>query len=178
MLCLIKSASNTSHLYPGMPRLRMQIPWNAGPCRVIGTKNSSFYPLFSSSYPLVLINSPICFEELAESSLEETVYCQAMCGNNIHKECFNQWARSKRREGVQVTCGSPLLIILEGSYSLVYCRCAWEDGPTNNKRKDIDDGEGSGDERYVNLGKLVGLSSVRGITYVPVCLSSLTWGRE
>ena len=53
--------------------------------------------------------SPICFEDLGESSLHDTVFCKAMCGNNIHKECFNQWARSKRQEHVEVTCGtSPL----------------------------------------------------------------------
>lgn len=51
--------------------------------------------------------SPICFEDLGESSLQDTVFCKAMCGNNIHKECFDQWARSKRQEGVEVTCGTP-----------------------------------------------------------------------
>jgi hypothetical protein len=49
---------------------------------------------------------PICFEDLSESSVEATVFCKAMCGNNIHKECFNQWARSKRQEMTEVTCGT------------------------------------------------------------------------
>ena len=48
---------------------------------------------------------PICFESLEEASLNETLYCKAQCGNNIHKECFSQWARNKRAEGVAVTCG-------------------------------------------------------------------------
>ena len=51
---------------------------------------------------------PICFEDLSESSLENTVFCKAQCGNNIHKECFDQWAQSKRSEGWEVTCGKSL----------------------------------------------------------------------
>ena len=136
-------------------------------------QNSSFYLPPSSSCRLVLIDSPICFEDLAEATLDETIYCQAMCGNNIHKECFNQWARSKRHEGVQVTCGTPFLMIVEGSYSLVYCRSVWGDGTSNNKG---DHDDVSGHEGYVNLGKLVGLSSVRGSPYLPVYSSSLTSG--
>ena len=52
------------------------------------------------------MSSPICFENLSESSLDETVFCVAMCGNNIHKQCFDQWARSKRHDGAAVTCGN------------------------------------------------------------------------
>ena len=137
---------------------------------------SEFYLPPSSSGGIVLIDSPICFEDLAEASVDETVYCQAMCGNNIHKECFNQWARSKRQEGVQVTCGTPFLMILRCSYSLVYCRSVWGAGTRNNKGKDIDDDDVSGDEGYVNLGKLVGLSPVRGNPYLPVYSNSLTSG--
>lgn len=34
---------------------------------------------------------PICFMEFEED--EEIVWCRAACGNNIHKGCFDQWAR-------------------------------------------------------------------------------------
>lgn len=50
---------------------------------------------------------PICFMEFDGS--EETVWCRAACGNNIHKACFDQWARTK---GYNVTCP--------------FCRTRWE----------------------------------------------------
>jgi len=53
----------------------------------------------------VLTLSPICYEDFAEATLGDTIYCKAMCGNNFHKECFNQWAKSKRQERLRVTCG-------------------------------------------------------------------------
>lgn len=36
---------------------------------------------------------PICFTEF-EPGNEEIVWCKAACGNNIHKTCFEQWAKS------------------------------------------------------------------------------------
>src|SRR6202000_2072715 len=41
---------------------------------------------------------PICFMEFEEG--EDTTWCRAACGNNIHKACFDQWAATK---GVNVT---------------------------------------------------------------------------
>jgi hypothetical protein len=83
---------------------------NARPSRVIGIQIPPNDTPVSFNYPfglfVYLTGSPICFEDLSESTLEDTVYCRAMCGNNLHKECFNQWARSKRQEVVQVTCGN------------------------------------------------------------------------
>lgn len=38
---------------------------------------------------------PICFMEFEEG--EDIVWCRAACGNNIHKTCFDQWARLKVR---------------------------------------------------------------------------------
>ncbi|KAI9738083.1 MAG: hypothetical protein M1818_005511 [Claussenomyces sp. TS43310] len=47
------------------------------------------------------------------SANEDLVWCKAACGQNFHRECFEQWKRSKA--GRQVTC--------------VYCRSEWqEDG--------------------------------------------------
>ena len=82
---------------------------------------------------------PICFEDLSESSLADTVYCKAMCGNNIHKECFNQWAQSK--SGYEVTC--------------VYCRTKWDD------KGDRQENDG---QEYLNLAKMVGVSRTRGVS--------------
>ncbi|KAI4088021.1 MAG: hypothetical protein LQ344_006396 [Seirophora lacunosa] len=39
---------------------------------------------------------PICFMEFDREN-EEIVWCKAACGNNIHKHCFEQWAKSQRR---------------------------------------------------------------------------------
>lgn len=90
--------------------------------------------------------------------MEDTVYCKAMCGNNIHKECFNQWARSKRQEGAEVTCGSNLCFVW---LITVYCRTKWDDG----KKGDVAVGdELTGEEGYMNLGKMIGASSERGMT--------------
>ena len=62
---------------------------------------------------------------------EGSVSCLAQeCGNNIHRECFANWAKSKRNSHAPVTC--------------VYCRAVWEaDG---GKGQHGDAGEG-----FVNL---------------------------
>ncbi|KAK3171139.1 hypothetical protein OEA41_003223 [Lepraria neglecta] len=44
-------------------------------------------------------NCPICFTEF-EPETEEIVWCKAACGNNLHKTCFEQWAKSQsEKEG-------------------------------------------------------------------------------
>lgn len=50
---------------------------------------------------------PICFMDFEEG--ENIVWCQAACGNNIHKGCFAQWAAMKDK----VTCP--------------FCRSEWQD---------------------------------------------------
>ena len=49
---------------------------------------------------------PICFMELEND--EDIVWCQAACGNNVHKACFDKWAKVK----AQVTCP--------------FCRTLWQ----------------------------------------------------
>ena len=44
---------------------------------------------------------PICFTEF-EPDTEDIVWCKAACGNNIHKGCFEQWAKSQK--GKEVRC--------------------------------------------------------------------------
>ncbi|KAL8812079.1 MAG: hypothetical protein Q9223_007384, partial [Gallowayella weberi] len=39
---------------------------------------------------------PICFMEFEPHKKEEIVWCKAACGNNIHKDCFDQWARAQQ----------------------------------------------------------------------------------
>ena len=44
---------------------------------------------------------PICFTEF-EPETEDIVWCRAACGNNLHKDCFEQWARSQA--GKEIRC--------------------------------------------------------------------------
>ncbi|KKY38530.1 putative SWIM zinc finger protein [Diaporthe ampelina] len=62
---------------------------------------------------------PICFEEMqAGDAKEPLVWCKAACGQNIHKECFEMWAATKRAGG-----GGGRTVV-----SCPYCRSAWEGG--------------------------------------------------
>jgi hypothetical protein len=44
--------------------------------------------------------------------------CKAACGQNFHKECFEQWRSSKR--GLKVTC--------------VYCRTEWQEDDNSSTK--------------------------------------------
>ena len=87
---------------------------------------------------------PICCMEFEEET-EDIVYCKAACGNNIHRECFNQWAVTKQGSGLTATCP--------------FCRTAWQDGA-----EDIKSLAKTGPhnrEGYVNLSTQLGLSGRR-----------------
>lgn len=49
---------------------------------------------------------------------EEIVWCRAACGNNVHKACFDQWARTKMGH---VTCP--------------FCRTPWDYGDAPKAQK-------------------------------------------
>jgi hypothetical protein len=83
---------------------------------------------------------PICVMEFNPG--EEVVWCKAACGNNVHKACFDQWAKSK-----------------PGPVKCVYCRIVWkEDEPAPKK---ISTQGRKNDEGYVNVASQLGLSGVR-----------------
>lgn len=88
---------------------------------------------------------PICFSAMEED--EELVFCRAQCGQNLHKECFDMWARTKRTSARdQVTC--PM------------CRTPWQGDDkivANIKDMGILTGEG-----YVNVADQLGISQQRG----------------
>ncbi|KAJ6108009.1 hypothetical protein N7523_009332 [Penicillium sp. IBT 18751x] len=87
---------------------------------------------------------PICFMEFEAD--EQTVWCKAACGNNMHKTCFEQWATASRDTGVRC----------------VYCRTPWE---YVGKEIDIQTLRASIDcmhEGYVNVAEQFGLSRERG----------------
>eukprot|EP00850_Spirogloea_muscicola_P022059 SM000275S10315 [mRNA] locus=s275:6234:8436:+ [translate_table: standard] len=59
---------------------------------------------------------PICYEPLANDSgqpKEPVVSCK-VCGNNVHRDCFQHWKSSKTAAGV--TC--------------IFCRAPWQDDET------------------------------------------------
>lgn len=86
---------------------------------------------------------PICFTEFEEA--EETVWCRAACGNNIHKACFDAWARTK---GARVTCP--------------FCRSQWQYAEAPMKQKanvaSIDMPTERGKGGYINVKHLLDYS--------------------
>jgi len=85
---------------------------------------------------------PICYMDYDPGN-NELVWCKAACGNNMHKQCFEQWAASQR--GQEVRC--------------VYCRTPWQ-----MDKGDLDaikrGGEESGDG-YINVANQFGLNRAR-----------------
>lgn len=86
---------------------------------------------------------PICCVDFEPESKEEIVYCKAACGNNIHKDCFKQWAATKTTG--QVPCP--------------FCRTPWQsDDPT---LKGLPKGAKKNQEGYVNVASQLGMSGRR-----------------
>jgi hypothetical protein len=92
---------------------------------------------------------PICFNEM-DANAEAVVWCKAACGQNIHKQCFEMWAATKRQASIgtaaDVTCP--------------YCRSVWqgdEDSLRNIKTTGKLNSEG-----YVNIADQLGISTARG----------------
>jgi len=54
---------------------------------------------------------PICYERMKPT--DNIVWCKYGCGNNVHKDCFDQWIETKTEKSVdEVKC--------------VYCRAPWD----------------------------------------------------
>ncbi|KAI1100027.1 hypothetical protein F4804DRAFT_320107 [Jackrogersella minutella] len=87
---------------------------------------------------------PICFTPF--EAAEDTVYCRATCGQNIHKECFEMWAATKRKTARdEVTC--PM------------CRTPWQ-GDDDVVKKIKKTGI-PGSDGYVNVADQLGISGIR-----------------
>ncbi|KAF3759911.1 hypothetical protein M406DRAFT_358645 [Cryphonectria parasitica EP155] len=101
---------------------------------------------------------PICFEEMKSSpGKEQLVWCKAACGQNIHRQCFEMWAATKRQAGggaaAQIPCP--------------YCRSSWEGDEELTKAIDIKQGRLTR-EGYYNVADQVGVSTQRDYrTYSP-----------
>lgn len=84
---------------------------------------------------------PVCVMEFSAET-EEIVWCKAACGNNIHKQCFEQWAASK-----------------PGQVKCVYCRTPWK-GDEESIKRTSKIGKRN-EEGYVNVAGELGLSGQR-----------------
>ena len=85
---------------------------------------------------------PICYFDLDEAH-NKLVWCKAQCGHNLHKSCFDQWAKSQG--GKEVRC--------------VYCRTPWETDVS-----DIEAVRKAGEQNedgYVNVAEQFGISRAR-----------------
>jgi hypothetical protein len=93
---------------------------------------------------------PICFDELAADGGEDIVWCRATCGQNVHKECFEMWAATKRQgkggRQSEVTCP--------------YCRSIWQ-GDDDMVKKIKKTGP-LNHEGYFNIADQLGISAERG----------------
>ncbi|MCJ1468642.1 hypothetical protein MMC07_007271 [Pseudocyphellaria aurata] len=97
---------------------------------------------------------PICFTEF-EPGREEIVWCKAACGNNIHKTCFQQWAKSQDSR-TEVRC--------------VFCRTPWQ-GETVSTQQIKATGQVNS-EGYVNVASQLGISGNRGSDVSKRCLAA------
>ncbi|KAJ6024384.1 RING finger domain protein [Penicillium herquei] len=93
---------------------------------------------------------PICFMEFETDpeKKEEIIWCQASCGNNVHKGCFADWAKTTRHSGVRC----------------VYCRAPWKCNETAEGDFDIEILRNSGhrgQDGYINVAAQFGLPERR-----------------
>jgi len=90
---------------------------------------------------------PICFSAFETESNETIVWCCAACGQNMHKDCFETWAATKRR-------GSGA-----GDVTCPFCRSIWQGDDDMVKR--IKGGGKITHEGYVNVADQLGISTQR-----------------
>lgn len=82
---------------------------------------------------------PICYESMFKVDVKSLTFC-VQCGNALHNECFQQWARTAN----PLTC--------------VWCRAKWsvmsDTSASSSTSAHVSEG-------YLNLGAVAGLSPVR-----------------
>lgn len=89
---------------------------------------------------------PVCVMEFdASDKPEDILFCRAQCGQNIHKDCFEQWARAK-----------------PGEVKCVYCRTLWKGDDDTIKR--VSKSGTINHEGYVNVAGELGLSGERDMS--------------
>ena len=86
---------------------------------------------------------PVCVMEFVESDKpEDILWCKGACGQNIHRTCFEQWAKSK-----------------PGPVKCVFCRTPWK-GDEDMVKKVSKSGTVN-QEGYVNVAGELGISGHR-----------------
>ncbi|KAI0545580.1 hypothetical protein F4679DRAFT_576006 [Xylaria curta] len=88
---------------------------------------------------------PICYTPF--ESAEATVYCRATCGQNMHKECFQIWAATKKQSG-------------RGTVTCPMCRSPWQEDEGDMVKKVKKTGV-TNEDGYINVADQLGISSVR-----------------
>jgi hypothetical protein len=84
--------------------------------------------------------------EFVESDkLDDILWCKGACGQNIHRACFEQWARSK-----------------PGQVKCVYCRTPWKGDEETIKK--INKSGTVNHEGYVNVAGELGISGHRDMS--------------
>ncbi|KAF2967040.1 hypothetical protein GQX73_g6541 [Xylaria multiplex] len=88
---------------------------------------------------------PICFNPFEDT--EDTVYCRATCGQNMHKECFEMWAATKRQR-------------THGTVTCPMCRSEWQSDEEDMVKRIKKTGI-TGADGYVNVADQLGISDVQ-----------------
>jgi len=89
---------------------------------------------------------PVCVMEFDESDKpDDILWCKGACGQNIHRTCFEQWARSK-----------------PGQVKCVYCRTPWKGDEETIKK--ISKSGSVNHEGYVNVAGELGISGHRDMS--------------
>ncbi|KAH8602153.1 hypothetical protein B0O99DRAFT_680297 [Bisporella sp. PMI_857] len=103
---------------------------------------------------------PVCVMQFEED--EDIIWCKAACGNNIHRQCFEQWAKSKAG---QVKC--------------VFCRTPWKGDEDSVKRIARTSDGVLNEEGYINVAGQLGLSTRRDMSsYHPYWVMRQQYGRH
>ena len=151
-------------MHPHIQELRTIISLAPPILSLTESATSSYSP---SNRKEVSGDCPICFTEF-EPHTEEIVWCKAACGNNIHKTCFEQWAKTKNGNSA-VRCvywyaAISIISPIEGKVSEtnteMKSRTPWqgdEDSIAKIKSKGRVNQEG-----YVNVANQLGLPEDRG----------------
>ncbi|CAL3967392.1 unnamed protein product [Diplocarpon coronariae] len=89
---------------------------------------------------------PVCVMKFDENDKSDDIFwCKGACGNNIHRYCFEQWAKSQ-----------------PGTPKCVYCRTPWKGDADSIQR--ISKGDQVNQEGYVNISRELGLSGERDMS--------------
>ncbi|EGX89370.1 RING finger domain protein (Znf1), putative [Cordyceps militaris CM01] len=95
----------------------------------------------------------ICYMDLEQKDDQNIVWCRAACGQNLHKVCFDTWARTCTAR--DVTC--PL------------CRSPWEAKQNTDAAAVVVDTDAAveGEDGYLNVASQLGISQYRDTSWYP-----------